>query len=207
MKKLITLLFLSSCVFASSPESVIKNASPKVVKIGIVMPNKRGVCSGAFISSTGEVLTCAHCFREKDIKKIFIKTEDGTVYKAARLEIDNEKDLAIVVPDSVGPFPFFKMGKMPVRGQEVISLGSPLGLQHTATVGYVNNIVRSIYTFVFHSAFINPGNSGGPLVNMRGEIVGVNEATISYGIFSEAQGLFVAISIDTIQQFLKERMQ
>lgn len=205
MKTLLSLLFLSSFVSATSIERVIEKSEPKVVKIGIVAAKTRGVCSGEFITDTGIVLTCAHCFGEKDIKKVFIKTSEGRVFPAQPLYIDSKVDLALIAPQTYeGKFPYFRLGEMPKVGQQVISMGSPLGIQHTATVGYASNIVTELYTYVFHSAFISPGNSGGPLLNLDGKLIGVNEAVIVYGFLGleVAQGLDVAISLKTIKAFL-----
>lgn len=193
---------LTRMSYGANLEKLIRNTEPKVVKIGIVGEKGAGTCSGSFISSTGIVLTCAHCFSHDKIKKVFIKTSDEKVYKAALLDIDFTNDLALVLPDAIGPFEYFKLGKEPIRGQQVLAFGSPLGMQHTASVGWVSNIINQTKIWIMHSAFISPGNSGGPLVNLRGELVGVNEALITYGFLQVAQGLFVAIDVITVKEFL-----
>lgn len=200
----IVISFLKICHGATTLENVIERSQGKVVKIGIVQEKGGGVCSGAFISSRGIVLTCAHCFTHGGIKKVFIKTEDGTAYPAALLKLDAARDLALVVPDSIGPFPYFKFGSEPVKGQQVLSFGSPLGLQHTITVGWVTNILKQTKVFILHSAFISPGNSGGPLVDMGGRLIGVNEAMLSYGFMQVAHGLYVAIDVVTVKEFLRD---
>ena len=205
MRKLAVLLLLSSCSFANSTERVIRQTEPKVVKIGIVAERGRGTCSGAFITSSGVVLTCAHCFAQPNIRKVFIKTDANVAYPAALLAIDPSRDLALIVPNSEGPFPYLKLGDEPVRGQKVVAFGSPLGMQGFATIGWVSNLIKNIHTFIFHTASINPCNSGSPLVDLSGHLVGVNEATISYGIFERAEGMNVAISVSTVKEFLKEQ--
>jgi S1-C subfamily serine protease len=203
MKKLLFLLLLSGCVSAQDFTRLVKDTEPKVVKIGIVTEEVAGTCSGAIISSDGLVLTCAHCFLGHGrVKKIFVKTAKGEVDPGAVLIISAKLDLALVVTDNLGPFPFFKFGPEPEIGQEVFSFGSPLGIQHTFAVGYVANRLENKGVYLIHSAFINPGNSGGPLVDYKGRLVGINEATINVNIFQEAQGLFIAIDQETIRQFL-----
>lgn len=184
-------------------EKVIRGAEPKVVKIGIVGKEERGVCSGAILSRTGIVLTCAHCF-PKGTRKVFIKTSDGRVFLAQPLFIDTERDLALIAPTHyAGEFHYFRLGEEPKVGQQVISMGSPLGIQHTAGVGYVSNLVKNKYFYVIHSAFINPGNSGGPLVDLNGRLIGVNEAMLRVDIFEVAHGLYLAIGLPTIKELLK----
>lgn len=207
MKKLILLLFISSCTSATSLERVINKTDEKVVKIGIVTEKGGGTCSGALIDDKGTVLTCAHCFEHGKIKKIFIKTSKGAVYTGSRVRVSGVKDLALVMTEDGVKTSFFKLGKKPAMGQMVLAFGSPLGIQHTVGVGYVSNIILRAYYFILHSAPINPGSSGGPLTNLKGELIGINEAVISYGFFQTAQGLNVAISLDTIQQFLAEAVK
>lgn len=184
-------------------ERVIRSSESKVVKIGIIHDKAGGVCSGAILSSAGIVLTCAHCFEGK-VKKVYIKTSTGRYFLAQPLLIDRNRDLALIAPVSyAGKFDYFRFGKQPKIGQQVISLGSPLGIQGTTGVGYVSNLVRNKYLYILHSAFINPGNSGGPLVDMDGRLIGINEAMLRVDVFTIAQGLYVAIDLQTIKEFLK----
>jgi serine protease Do len=186
-------------------ERVIKSSESKVVKIGVVGEGVRGVCSGAIMSHTGIVLTCAHCF-PKGTKKVFIKPSDGRALLAQPLLIDTKRDLALIAPVHYsGEFPCFRMGDEPKIGQQVISMGSPLGIQGTAGVGYVSNLIKDKYFYVIHSAFINPGNSGGPLIDLKGRLIGINESMLRVDIFEIAQGLYIAIDLKTIKDFLNER--
>lgn len=184
-------------------EKIIKSSESKVVKIGIVTTGGRGVCSGAIMTRTGIILTCAHCFHA-GTKKVFIKTSDGRVFLAQPLFIDVKRDLALIAPAHyAGEFDYFRMGNEPKIGQQVISMGSPLGIQGTVGVGYVANLVKDKYTFVLHSAFVNPGNSGGPLVDLNGRLIGINEAMLKIDILERAHGLYVAIDLPTIKEFLR----
>lgn len=210
IKYIAVALLLSMPVYAKrykTVQNLINDTEDKVVKIGIVSNKSRGSCSGGFISERGLVLTCAHCFTHGDkdemVQKIFIKTREGYVYPAAILHIDTERDLAIIAPDNLGPFKYFEYGDEPDRGQKVLSFGSPLGFQKTVTLGWVSNILKQTKMLIFHSAFISPGSSGGPLVDLEGKLIGVNEATIGYGFLQTAQGMFVAIDIVTVKEFLR----
>lgn len=204
IKKVLPFLFLLSIAGATSVEQLIDKTEPKVVKIGIVGKRGQGVCSGAFIDAQGTVLTCAHCFEHSEIKKVFIKTSAGVAYPAVLLKMDMQKDLALIAAKTPIPhISYFKFGITPRKGQQVVSLGSPLNMQGTATVGYIVNL-STANTIVFHSAFINPGNSGGPLVNMKGELIGVNEAMLGFGFLQLAHGLYVAIDTRRIKLFLGE---
>jgi S1-C subfamily serine protease len=206
MKTLVALLFLSSIGCAqSSIERVMEKSDAKVVKIGIVGEKSRGICSGAIIDDNGLVLTCAHCFAHPGIKKVFVKTEEGIAYRARLIGLDKNRDLAVILPETGGiVFPYFHLGDTPKKGQQVISFGSPETLQGTDSVGYVENfgVLEEKGLFIIHSAFINPGSSGGPLVNLKGELIGVNEAVLMANPFLPAQALYIAIDITTIHAFL-----
>jgi len=206
-KKLLFFLLLATTACATQIERVIQKTDPKVVKIGIVGEKGAGTCSGAVIAEDGLTLTCAHCFDHPNIKKVFIKSAKGEVYTASLVKIDFKKDLALIVPNEIADFPYFQYGIEPKKGQQVLSFGSPLGLQGNDSVGWVTdfingNSIAGKGRYIIHSAFINPGNSGGPLVDLKGRLIGINEATVGYGFFQEAQGFFVAIDIQTIKEFV-----
>lgn len=185
--------------------SLISETQSKVVKIGVVMEKGGGTCSGAFVTPSGDVLTCAHCFSHDTVKKVFIKTSNNTVFRAELVKIDIKNDLALIRPTKEGSFPYFDFGKEPVIGQMVFSFGSPLGIQRTVTVGYVTNLLNDPKAAILHSAFISPGNSGGPLVNLQGELIGINEAMLSYGFLQTAHGLYLAVDMSVINEFLGRR--
>lgn len=197
MKRLFLAFFTVSII------SLVKHTQAKVVKIGIVTDKSSGTCSGAFISPAGGVLTCAHCFEGEFVQKIFIKTSTGRIYHGALMVVDQKADLALVKIEPDKPVPYFTFGKEAVIGQQALAFGSPLGVQHTVSVGWVENIFNEGNKYIWHSAFINPGNSGGPLVNLKGQLIGVNEAVIMAHAFVPANGLYIAISMDTIKRFLE----
>lgn len=135
---------------------------------------------------------------------MFIKTSDKVAYPAKVLKMDEDKDLAIVWAPELKQTPEFKLGGGVVIGEQVASFGSPFGIQGMMTIGWVSNIIEEKLVYIFHTAFINGGNSGGPLVNMKGELVGVNQATVMANAFVPAQGMFIAISMQTVTQFLAD---
>lgn len=203
MKKLISLLLLLPVIAcASNPEKIYENSKDKVVKIGMVLADGReGSCSGAFIDTVGTVLTCAHCLSHKEIRKVFVKKDNGEVKQAVAAIIDTKHDLALLVT-MFNHTSYFKLGKQVKRGQEVIALGSPLGQQHNISVGYVENLGKDVMAYVIHSAFILPGNSGGPLVNLKGELIGVNKATVMLNFLVPAAGYYIAIDVSEVRNLL-----
>jgi serine protease Do len=209
-KKLLALLIVPMLGCAASPERVYDRTKDKVVKIGMMIEKQtkhgllkgEGICSGSFIDSDGTVLTCAHCFEHEDIKKIFVKMDNGKVSPAFVHVIDKEHDLALLTTLFYHT-PYFKLGEDVKRGQEVMAFGSGFGMQHSMNVGYVSNLIVAGLSYVFHSAFILPGNSGGPLVDLHGRLVGVNEASLMMNFLVPAAGYYLAIDLETIKTFLE----
>lgn len=205
-----TVLFLTSLMLvvgcsASTIERVIAKSQDKVVKIGAVTDTRQGNGSGAFIGSDGTVLTCAHVVSGKSVRKIFVKLSDGRVFSGFVLKVDERRDLALVA--TVGlrkDVPYFRIGHQPRVGEQVVSFGSPMGLQGVVTVGWVEIIMNNT-SAVFHSAFINPGNSGGPLVDLHGKLIGVNQAMLRISPFQMANGVYSAIDVEAIKDFLGGR--
>ena len=200
------LINLTTGCYAKSIESVVRDSESKTVKIGIILKDGEAFGSGAIISSDGIVLTCDHLFWEGH-NKIFVKLDDGRTYRALVLNEDKSKDLALIKIETNNKwqiFKHFRLGKSVVKGQQVVAMGCPLGLQNTVTVGWVENIIEEPKFVVFHSAFINPGNSGGPLIDLHGKLIGINEAVVMQNIFFPANGMYIALDVDTIQDFLDE---
>src|SRR5688572_17785936 len=144
----------------------------------------RSLGSGVIVDPTGTVLTNAHVVERAS--EIEATTADGKKYKAKVAGVDKRTDLAVLRLQGGGTFPSATLGdsdKLKV-GDWVLAIGSPFGLQQTVTAGIISAKGRSIGQgpfddFLQTDAAINPGNSGGPLVNMSGEIVGINSAILS----------------------------
>ncbi|MBI4247799.1 MAG: Do family serine endopeptidase [Candidatus Rokubacteria bacterium] len=148
---------------------------------------QRSLGSGVIVDPTGIALTNAHVVeRATDIEVV---TLDGRKHKAKMIGVDKKTDLAVLkLDDGKGTFPYARLGdsdKMQV-GDWVIAVGSPFGLQATVTAGIISAKARQIGQgpfddFLQTDAAINPGNSGGPLVNMQGEVIGINTAIVAGG--------------------------
>ena len=148
---------------------------------------QRSLGSGVIVDPTGIALTNAHVVeRATDIEVI---TLDGNKHRAKVIGMDKKTDLAVLkLDDGKNSFRFARLGdsdKVQV-GDWVIAVGSPFGLQATVTAGIVSAKARQIGQgpfddFLQTDAAINPGNSGGPLVNMQGEVIGINTAIVAGG--------------------------
>ncbi|HTY78749.1 MAG TPA: DegQ family serine endoprotease [Candidatus Bathyarchaeia archaeon] len=145
---------------------------------------QRSLGSGVIVDASGICLTNAHVVeRASDIEVV---TSEGKKHKAKIIGLDKRTDLAVLRLQGGGPYTAAVLGdsdKVKV-GDWVLAIGSPFGLQQTVTAGIISAKGRSIGQgpfddFLQTDAAINPGNSGGPLVNMSGEVVGINSAILS----------------------------
>ena len=153
-------------------------------------PQQRGVGSGFILSADGYVMTNAHVVDGAD--EVIVTLTDKRELKARLIGADRRTDVAIVKVDAVG-LPFVKIGDVSrLRvGEWVMAIGSPFGLDNTVTAGIVSAKQRDTgdyLPFIQTDVAINPGNSGGPLINLRGEVVGINSQ-----IYSRSGG-FMGIS-------------
>ncbi|OGW40298.1 MAG: hypothetical protein A2Y97_09210 [Nitrospirae bacterium RBG_13_39_12] len=143
-----------------------------------------GLGSGVIVDKDGYILTNNHVIKDSD--EIKVKLSDEREFKGKIIGVDPKTDLAVIKIDS-NHLPVIKLGdseKLQV-GETVIAIGNPFGLSHTVTSGIVSatgraNVGIADYEdFIQTDAAINPGNSGGALVNVRGELVGINTAIFS----------------------------
>jgi len=164
---------------------------------------QKGTGSGVIISSDGYILTNNHVAGDAD--QINVKLADGRELKARLIGKDSETDLAVVKIDAQG-LPFARLGNSDAleQGEWVIALGSPFGLQQTMTAGIVSATGRDLgvqggqfTNFIQTDASINPGNSGGPLVNMQGEVVGINTLIFSQTGTSAGVGFAIPSNLAT----------
>jgi len=149
---------------------------------------ERSLGSGVIVDSKGFIVTNRHVVEKAD--RIRVRFEDdppGVQHDAKVIGTDRETDLAVIKVDLDRALPAAKMGNSDSMqvGDWVLAVGSPFGLSETVTAGIVSakgrDIVpgRQFQTFIQTDAAINPGNSGGPLVNMNGEVIGINTAILS----------------------------
>ncbi|HLL17707.1 MAG TPA: Do family serine endopeptidase, partial [Rubrivivax sp.] len=159
-------------------------------------PQQRGVGSGFILTADGFVLTNAHVVEGAD--EVIVTLTDKRELKARIIGADRRSDVAVVKIDATN-LPFVKVGdvnKLKV-GEWVMAIGSPFGLDNTVTAGIVSAKQRDTGDFlplIQTDVAINPGNSGGPLLNLRGEVVGINSQI--YSRSGGFMGISFAIPID-----------
>jgi serine protease Do len=169
---------------------------------------QRSLGSGVIVDSKGYIVTNRHVVEKADRIRVKLQDENPASpgHDAKVIGMDQETDLAVIKIDLDRPLPAAKLGNsdgMEV-GDWVLAIGSPFGLQETVTAGIVSakgrNIVpnRQFQSFIQTDAAINPGNSGGPLVNMLGEVVGINTAILTET--SSYAGVGFAMPSNTVAQ-------
>ncbi len=166
----------------------------------------KGLGTGFVIDKNGTILTNNHVVGDANI--IQVKLSDGRELEAKVIGTDPPTDVAVVRIEAkdVRPLPLGDSDALDV-GDWVVAIGNPYGLSHTVSAGIVSAKGRTkedvqldpagYYDFLQTDASINPGNSGGPLLNLRGEVVGINTA-----VNREAQGIGFAIPINMVKQLL-----
>lgn len=166
-----------------------------------------GLGSGFIINKDGYILTNEHVVANADEISVTVADIDKP-FKARVVGSDYDLDLAVLKIDAGRDLPTLELGNSgTVRvGEWVIAIGNPYGLDHTVTVGVISATGRPITiqgrlykNLIQTDAAINPGNSGGPLLNLKGQVVGINTA-----INAQAQGIGFAIPINTVKEVLDE---
>lgn len=160
--------------------------------------------SGFIVRSDGFVVTAYHVIRAAEA--VHVRLSEKEVLGARIVTVDKEKDLAIVKIEPKTPLPTVRLGNAAETetGEWVVAIGNPFGLEKTVTAGIISAQGRVIGsgkydTLLQTDAAVNPGNSGGPLLNLKGEVVGVNTAAISVGSNSN---IGFAIPIDAVRELL-----
>ncbi len=162
-----------------------------------------GTGSGTIISEDGYILTNYHVVQ--NASEITVKTKDNKEYKAKLVGKDRYSDLAVIKIKEKGLTPAKLSDSSKIRpGQWAIAVGSPHGLDHTVTLGIISAVRRDVpqlsnVSFIQTDAAINPGNSGGPLLNIHGEVVGINTA-----IIGSAQNIGFAIPVNTAKKIVEQ---
>ena len=159
-------------------------------------PKTRGVGSGFILSADGYVMTNAHVVDGAD--EVIVTLTDAREFKARIVGADKRSDVALVKIDATG-LPAARIGDVTRLkvGEWVVAIGSPFGLENTVTAGIVSAKARDtgeLVKLIQTDVAINPGNSGGPLINMRGEVVGINSQI--YSRSGGFMGISFAIPID-----------
>lgn len=166
-----------------------------------------GVGSGVIIDKKGYILTNNHVIEKAN--KLKVTTTDGNMYEGNVVGADKQTDLAIIKIDSKDALSSAELGNSDLLkiGQIVIAIGNPFGLDGgpSVTAGIISSLTRrlqfenGVMELIQTDASINPGNSGGPLVNTRGEVIGINTAKIPY-----AQGIGFAVPINVAKMIITD---
>lgn len=162
--------------------------------------------SGVIIDPRGYILTNEHVVQGASMIRVTLA--DQREFTAKLIGADPPSDLAVLRIDAQGELPVMAVGQSDdlMIGETVVAIGNPFGLSHTVTTGVISALNRSVRTqqrvyhdFIQTDAAINPGNSGGPLLNIDGELIGINTA-----IYQKAQGVGFAIPIDRAKHIVQD---
>ncbi|WP_308198969.1 trypsin-like peptidase domain-containing protein [Saccharothrix sp. S26] len=208
---------------ADAPAGSIEQVAQKVLPTVVQVQVSGGAGSGFTLSSDGLVLTNNHVVESAAAGgPIQVQLQDGRSFDAKIVGRDPTSDLAVLKMEDVSGLPVAELGNSgDLRiGQQVVAVGSPFDLNGTVTSGIVSSLNRpvraggqqggedTVLNAIQTDAAINPGNSGGPLVNMRGQVVGINSAIYSPNSGQASQGGSVgigfAIPIDQARRTAKE---
>ena len=166
----------------------------------------QGLGSGVLVDPSGIIITNDHVIR--GASAIHVVLADGRELEAEVVGSDANNDVAVLKVKSKEPLPAAKLGTSAdlMIGETVVAIGSPFGLSKTVTSGVVSATGRTFKAdgrtyndFIQTDAAINPGNSGGPLLNVDGDVIGINTA-----IFASAQGIGFAIPADKVRRIMDE---
>jgi len=200
-------------VYENANEGVV-NITTEIVAYNWFLepvPREGGSGSGSIIDQKGYVLTNRHVVQ--NAFKVTITLADGAQYEGKVVGTDAENDLAIIKFDPKGKklttIPFGSSSSLKV-GHKVLAIGNPFGYDRTLTTGIVSGLGRPVRTagnliikdMIQTDASINPGNSGGPLINTRGEIIGIN--TMIYSPSGGSVGIGFAVSVDTAKRVVPD---
>lgn len=175
------------------------------------VPQEGGTGSGSIIDKRGYILTNYHVV--ESASKVFVNLSDGSQYEGEVVGKDRENDLAVVKfnPDGhdLTTISFGNSSNLRI-GQKVLAIGNPFGYDRTLTTGIVSGLGRPIRSYnniviqnmIQTDASINPGNSGGPLLNSRGQMIGIN--TMIYSPSGGSVGIGFAVPVDTARRIVPD---
>jgi len=195
---------------------VVKKVLPAVVNIDVKLVQKNaddpGFGSGVLIDASGVVLTNYHVV--EGAESVEVQLQDGRKFSSKDIRKDAKSDLAVIVLKPDAQLPFLDLGNSDAMevGDRVLAVGAPFGLKGSVTHGIVsaksrNNLKLNQYEdFLQTDAAINPGNSGGPLINLDGQIIGINSAIKTKTGGFQGVGLAISSNLakDVSKQLLKD---
>ncbi len=206
-----------------SVQAVAQRVLPSVVMISVEGPQGSGSGSGVILSEDGQILTNEHvASMAEGGSELTVSFNDGTIAQAEVVGTDPLTDVAVIQAEDVSGLTPISVGSSRdlVVGQEVVAIGSPFGLDATVTSGIVSALNRPVsfgqdssgettaYPAIQTDAAINPGNSGGPLVDLDGNLVGINSSirSTSSGLTGESGsiGLGFAIPVDAVMPIAEQ---
>jgi S1-C subfamily serine protease len=176
---------------------------------------KQGACSGSIIDKDGHILTNNHCVQ--GAQKLVVTLANKNDYQAKVLDVDPDNDLAVIkINAPASDLTIVPLGnsKDVFVGQKVLAIGNPFGFDRTLTTGIVSGLSRPIHSessdrlidgVIQTDAAINPGNSGGPLLNSRGQMIGINTMIISPS--GGSVGIGFAVPVDTAKRVINDILQ
>lgn len=208
--------------YSQTVSGVVERAGPSVASVRVLGHARDrdaplGGGSGFLFTPDGYLLTNSHVVRagaQAHARRYVVSLSDGREFEARGVGDDPDTDLAVLCIDgtsrgSLAPLPLGRSALLR-RGEIAVAIGNPLGFEHTVTAGIVSALGRSmragsgrlIPDVIQTDAALNPGNSGGPLLNGRGEVVGVNTA-----IIRGAQSISFAVAIDIAGWVIPQLLQ
>ena len=219
MRKLIALalscvMSLTGCSSASMNVQKVGNKAldrSVIIRIKVKLEQEDGTwrtaragCSGTYVSGD-TILSAAHCFDEGQVVNIWVRNwDDNKSYPAEVIKLDAGHDLALLWVHGAHHHKYAKLGHAVKIGQDILCVGSPLGLEFLVSSGIVSQIDLVINgltsKYIVHDAMINPGSSGGGMFNAKGQLVGVNTMTV--GLMGW-MGISLTVSVQDVKDFLK----
>lgn len=194
----------------ASDEDLVSTCKPAVVAIAGTNSRYQSIGTGVCINSGAYVLTNNHVIENCNVINLYLSNGDTT--GASLVWTDPSSDLAILRANASIPYLPLASKDSYKSGDEVIAIGTPLDLafKHSATKGIISATNRTIsvddeygsstlYNLIQHDASINPGNSGGPLINSRGEVIGINTVKVT-----DAEGMGFAIPVETFKPVIEK---
>ena len=196
-----------------SYHDLVSTCKPAVVGIAALSGRYQSIGTGVCVKKGAYILTNNHVVENGNVINLYLS--DGRTANASLVWRDASSDLAMLKSSVDIPYlPVAQSGSYQ-SGDEVVAIGTPLDLafKHSATKGIISAVNRTIsvdndygetalYNLIQHDASINPGNSGGPLINMSGEVIGINTVKVT-----DAEGMGFAIPVDTFKPVIEKVSQ
>ncbi|HAJ77907.1 MAG TPA: hypothetical protein DCO89_02425 [Clostridiales bacterium] len=196
-----------------SYQDLVSRCKPAVVGIAALSGRYQSIGTGVCIKKGAYILTNNHVIENGNVINLYLS--DGRTANASLVWKDPSSDLAMIKSNIDIPYlPVAESGDYQ-SGDEVVAIGTPLDLafKHSVTKGIISAVNRTIsvdndfgetalYNLIQHDASINPGNSGGPLINMNGQVIGINTVKVT-----DAEGMGFAIPVDTFKPVIEKVSQ